>query len=137
MPITPIPSIIANRRRLLQGLGAAALAAPALVRAQAIFADFPFSLGVASGDPAPDGFVIWTRLAPRPMEPGGGMPAQATTVRWEVAEDEGFQRIVRQGEATARPELAHAVHVEVDGLQPGRPYVYRFIAGRERSPRGR
>ena len=73
-------SITPNRRRLLQGLGITALAAPALVRAQAVFADFPFQLGVASGDPAPDGFVIWTRLAPRPLEVAGGMPASVVNV---------------------------------------------------------
>ena len=26
-----------------------------------------FSLGVASGDPLPDGIVLWTRLAPDPL----------------------------------------------------------------------
>ena len=34
----------------------------------------PFTLGVASGDPVPDGVVLWTRLAPDPLVPGGGMP---------------------------------------------------------------
>ena len=54
------------RRYVLASL--AGLAAPAIVGAQGLFGDFPFSLGVAAGDPASDGFVIWTRLAPRPME---------------------------------------------------------------------
>ena len=45
---------------------------------------YPFTLGVASGDPAPDGFVLWTRLAPKPLETGRGMPRQAVgwTGRW-------------------------------------------------------
>ncbi|KPL68461.1 hypothetical protein SZ64_10270 [Erythrobacter sp. SG61-1L] len=102
------------------------------------FDAYPFSLGVASGDPWPDGFVIWTRLAPHPLQPDGGMPPLAVAVRWEVAEDEAFLTIVRNGEEIAHPELAHSVHVEVGGLQPARHYWYRFhIAGAEASPVGR
>lgn len=86
----------------------------------------PFTLGIASGDPWPDGFVIWTRLALRPLDEHGGMPAARIPVRWEVAEDEGFTRVVRRGEAMAKPELGHSVHVEVAGLKPHRPYFYRF-----------
>jgi alkaline phosphatase D len=97
----------------------------------------PFTLGVASGDPWPDGFVIWTRLAPRPLEEHGGMPAAHVPVRWEVAEDAAFARVVRQGEAIAVPELAHSLHVEIDGLRPQRPYWYRFaVAGSDTSPVG-
>ena len=131
-----------SRRGLLRGsVAAAAVAAlqPAVaprVWAQPVFARYPFSLGVASGDPLPDGVVIWTRLAPEPLA-GGGMPRMAVEVRWEVAEDPGFARIARRGTGLARPELGHSVHVEVDGLQPGRPYHYRFRAGPEISPVGR
>ena len=53
------------------------------------FADYPFKLNVASGDPEPDGVVLWTRLAPKPLE-GGGMPAEPVRTRWEVATDEAF-----------------------------------------------
>src|SRR3546814_7233792 len=63
-----------------------AWAAPKLV-------GYPFTLGVASGDPWPDGFVIWTRLAPRPLEEHGGMPMAAIPVRWEVSEDERFAKV--------------------------------------------
>lgn len=99
--------------------------------------DYPFTLGVASGDPAPDGVVLWTRLAPRPLDVGGGMPVEPVRVKWEVATDEYFQRVVRAGEAIARPEWGHAVHVEPDGLQPDRWYWYRFQVGGESSPVGR
>ena len=125
-----------RRRDLIAGLTAAPLLLSRAVRAQ-IFADFPFSLGVASGDPAPDGFVIWTRLAPSPMEPHGGMPLAPVAVQWEVASDGGFKTVVRQGEAMARPELAHSVHVEVEGLPPDRHYWYRFKLGGETSLIGR
>jgi len=68
-----------SRRELMKiawMLGAAAVAPPILTRrafAKPIFDAYPFSLGVASGDPLPDGVVLWTRLAPKPLE-GGGMP---------------------------------------------------------------
>jgi len=101
------------------------------------FGSTPFTLGVASGDPAPDGFVIWTRLAPEPLAEHGGMAMRPVAVAWEVAEDERFAAVVRRGEAIAHPELAHSVHVEVDGLRPGRPYWYRFRAGGEASAPGR
>lgn len=131
-----------DRRKLLAAAGGLTLFA-GLGRAgaafgQVRFSDYPFSLGVASGDPWPDGFVIWTRLAPKPLEEHGGMPLVPIQVRWEVAADEAFTTIVRSGEAMARPELAHSVHVQVEGLQPHRPYWYRFIADRTvASPVGR
>lgn len=127
-----------NRRHFLAGATLAGLAAPAILRAEGgIFREFPFSLGVAAGDPASDGFVIWTRLAPEPMERHGGMPLANFPVDWEVASDSGFRDVVAKGTELARPELAHSVHVEVAGLQPDRPYYYRFTAGGERSLRGR
>lgn len=107
--------------------------------AQPFFRGNPFSLGVASGDPLPDSLVIWTRLAPDPLaeDGSGGMPPQDFGVRYEVATDEGFRRIVRRGAVEATPELAHSVHAEIGGLQPGREYFYRFKAGPEVSPVGR
>ncbi|MDP8917116.1 MAG: alkaline phosphatase D family protein [Pseudomonadota bacterium] len=119
------------------GSGAAVALIGARGSAQPIFMTYPFQLGVAAGDPQPDGFVIWTRLAPEPLEIGYGMPSQPVPVNWEVAADERFSTVVRKGEALARPELGHAVHVEVEGLEPARPYWYRFSAGRERSLVGR
>jgi len=138
-----------QRRELLQHLGrqAAAMALASLfggaARAQLPAArwpahlDDPFTLGVASGMPRPGSVVIWTRLAPRPHESGGGLPAVPLAVRWELAEDEHFSVGVRRGEFIARPELAHSVHVEVDGLASARPWFYRFIAGDAVSPIGR
>jgi alkaline phosphatase D len=98
---------------------------------------YPFTLGVASGDPGPDSVVLWTRLAPEPMAPAGGMSAERVAVNWEIAADDGFRRIVRRGGTVATPELAHSVHVEARGLEPERPYWYRFNAGGEASPVGR
>ncbi len=100
------------------------------------FPEYPFALGVASGDPLPDGFVLWMRLAPYPLL-GGGMPRRDVEVRWELASDEDFNNVVRSGTALATPEFAHSVHVEVEGLEPGRYYWYRFESGGEISPTGR
>ena len=139
----PLDQLIAlSRRGLLRGtLSVGAIAALTGTTAQRtwaapVFAAYPFTLGVASGDPLPDGVVIWTRLAPEPHA-GGGLPAQAIEVGWEVAADDRFRTPVAKGTVLARPELGHAVHVEVGGLEPGRPYWYRFQAGREISAIGR
>lgn len=96
----------------------------------------PFTLGVASGDPQPDRVIIWTRLAPEPRT-GGGMPAQPVDVSWEMASDSGFTTVVQSGRAVASPDLAHAVHVDVTGLDPATAYWYRFTVGDEVSPVGR
>lgn len=98
---------------------------------------YPFTLGVASGMPRPGSVVIWTRLAPQPHEPLGGLPDAPLAVQWEVAEDEGFSRRLRRGQAIALPANAHSVHVEVEHLWPGATYFYRFIAGGVSSPVGR
>ena len=132
-----------NRRTLLRGLGTTALltATGGLftggVWASPVFAASPFALGIASGDPAPDGFVLWTKLAPRPLERGGGMPRKAAEVNWAVATDERLRQVAQQGTAMAHAELGHAVHIEVGGLEPGRDYFYQFTIGGERSQVGR
>src|SRR5687768_8116826 len=98
-----------SRRTFIAGAAATAFAAPAILRAQSIWRDYPFSLGVASGDPSPDGLVIWTRLAPSPLDQHGGMAMFPMPVKWEVAADDRFGEVVASGEALARPELGHAV----------------------------
>lgn len=97
----------------------------------------PFSLGVASGDPLPDSVILWTRLAPEPYEPGGGLGARRVTVRWEVAGDRRFRRVLAQGTTSAHPEFNHSVHVDVRGLTPDRFYYYRFRTGPWVSETGR
>ena len=144
-PLTAHDRLLAglSRRELLQlaaWIGGAALTQPLRARrvqAQQSFAQDPFALGVASGDPLPDGVVLWTRLAPRPLENGGGMPPAPVDVGWEVARDRRFRAIEQKGTVTAQPDLAHSVHVEVSGLRPAREYFYRFRAGREISQVGR
>lgn len=143
--MTGSPSV--SRRALLAGVGAVAFCAPSLIGCANREAnrDFgganPFKLGVASGEPGPNGVVLWTRLATVPLSQDpvyvGGMIPKPVRLRWEVAEDEPFTRLAASGEAIAAPEDAHSVHVEVAGLAPGRWYFYRFIAGDAVSPIGR
>ncbi|MFF3642003.1 alkaline phosphatase D family protein [Streptomyces sp. NPDC002564] len=97
----------------------------------------PFTLGVASGDPLPSSVLLWTRLAPAPYEPGGGLPQERVTVQWELAHDARFRRVARRGTATAHPEFSHTVHVEADHLEAGRTYYFRFRAGSWVSETGR
>ncbi|SBW19388.1 alkaline phosphatase [Candidatus Protofrankia californiensis] len=98
--------------------------------------DEVFSLGVASGDPLPDGVILWTRLVAAPSG-GTPLPSSDIPVDWQVATDERFTDVVAVGTQTATPALAHSVHVDVRGLQPGRVYFYRFRAGTVLSPVGR
>jgi alkaline phosphatase D len=130
-----------DRRRFLQALSALGLAAVSPARAQLNekprFLKNPFSLGVGSGYPRPNTITLWTRLAPVPDAPGGGMPPEVVPVSWEVARDEGMTDIVASGTEYATPEWAHSVHVEPGGLQTNRPYWYRFTAGDAQSPIGR
>jgi alkaline phosphatase D len=134
--------VSASRRRLL--FQAAALAGAALspaswtaAVAQTRLADFPFRVGVASGEPLPDGVVLWTRLVTNPQAMGGGMMRAPVRVGWEIAEDDNLKRTVQSGEAVAVAEAGHSVHVEVAGLKPDRDYWYRFTAGGHASPVGR
>lgn len=131
-----------TRRSVLQLGGAAAGVAvlPGLAPAPALAAPprlYPFTLGVASGDPAPDGIVLWTRLAPDPLVEDGGMAPDDVQVLWQVATDEAFTDVVRAGSARAEAAWAHSVHVEVEGLLPDRVYFYRFRTGAHLSPSGR
>lgn len=131
-PDTELASL--DRRRFLGAVGGvaglAALAQLPVDRANATprpsGGDYPFTLGVASGDPTPSGVVLWTRLVPDPFVPGGGMPDSKVPVEWQIALDSSFRRVVQQGRTWALPELAHSVHVEVEGLAPDREWFYRF-----------
>jgi len=129
-------------RRTLLSYASALAATPLLGRAATArtphaFREDPFTLGVASGDPDATSVALWTRLAPRPLEPGGGLAPEALKVQWELAEDEALSRVVASGTTIATPQLGHSVHVEVEGLAPDRWYWYRFRAGDAESPVGR
>jgi alkaline phosphatase D len=118
--------------QLLAGTALVSLTKPAIALNAAFAADSPFGLGVASGSPSTDGFVLWTRLI------GANLPTdRAVSVEWEVFVDDSLRQSVAQGRALALPELAHSVHVETSGLQPNQWYFYRFRCGNLLSPLGR
>ncbi|WP_210491833.1 alkaline phosphatase D family protein [Patulibacter sp. SYSU D01012] len=129
-----------SRRGLLAAGGAGAVAlsfggvfssrASALPRGA-----YPFAAGVASGEPAPGGVVLWTRIALDDLgrqAVGGVVP-----VGWQIAEDEGMTRIVDRGIRLATAKDGYSVRVEADRLRPGREYWYRFYAHGQASPVGR
>ena len=135
-----------DRRTLLKaGGGALALTALDMVPGRLLVAEAnqpsggpgaaPFTLGVASGDPLPKSVVLWTRLATDPFDGGAG--TKQVHVKWEVAADEQFRRVVRRGNTMAGPELGYSVHVEVHGLRPSTTYWYRFRSRGAISPVGR
>jgi len=143
-----VPSI--DRRKFLTGAATLAAAAavwkPAALSASSqagqsgVLSD-PFTLGVGSGDPLPDRVVLWTRLAPDPLN-GGGMPDADVTVDWELATDPTFDTLVASGSALAPAAFAHSVHVDAGagpegGLTPATEYFYRFTIGDFTSPTGR
>ncbi|MFZ1988777.1 MAG: alkaline phosphatase D family protein, partial [Alphaproteobacteria bacterium] len=101
----------------------------------------PFKLGVASGSASSQGFVLWTRLAPKPLDysPDGlaGLKGVPTKVRYEISTDEKMRKIVHKGVAQADPNFGYSVHAEITGLNPARPYWYRFHHGDATSRIGR
>ena len=120
------------------GLGVAAVILGVEATADRAFADpkfssNPFTLGVASGDPLPDGVVLWTRLLPE----FGGLPGQKVRVRWVIADDEAVTKVVKSGEVMTGPGSGYSVHVDARGLRSDREYYYRFRVGNYLSPVGR
>ncbi|MFD4534006.1 alkaline phosphatase D family protein [Kitasatospora sp. NPDC058397] len=143
LPIAlPTPAEAAEPAQATQ-TAQAAQAAGAAPTAQAPEAAPRFLHGMASGDPLPDGVLLWTRVTPRPESlPGSGLGPD-TEVRWELAADQAFTRVVASGTVTATAAADHTVKADVRGLTPDTPYWYRFTAttgtgtGSAVSPTGR
>ncbi|OEU92012.1 alkaline phosphatase [Streptomyces abyssalis] len=96
-----------------------------------------FLHGVASGDPLPDGVLLWTRVTPSPEAVPGSGKGAPVEVTWEVAEDEEFSTVAARGTAKTRARTDHTVKADVRGLRPDTTYWFRFSAGTVRSPAGR
>jgi alkaline phosphatase D len=118
-----------DRRQLLAGMGLGA-ALPAQAHAQTSSTG-AFQHGVAAGDPAQDGFVLWTRVTVDAADAG------PRTVRWTVYEDEALSSVAAEGEFETSGERDHTVKVVASGLRPGHEYRYRFAVGETMSPVGR
>lgn len=123
-----------SRRHFVGTLAGAAMMMPSLVRA-ALKVN-PFTLGVASGMPRDTSVILWTRLAPDPLN-GGGMEAVDVPVRVRVWADQGRRKLVREWDVRATADDGHSVHAKLEGLQPGRDYWYQFSVADFDSPLGR
>ena len=132
------PLLLPERRQLLQwaAASAASLYLPGCAWAQPRVNTNPFTLGVASGSPTHDSVVLWTRLVFGEAQ-ALALQQQPVMVRWQLAHDDKFSRIVQTGQSQAVAGLAHSVHVEVQGLEPDRWYFYRFLVGGAVSAIGR
>ncbi|GAA0896837.1 alkaline phosphatase D family protein [Virgisporangium ochraceum] len=130
-------STFSRRTFVLSGLATAGTALMPPVARAAV--PCPFTLGIASGDPAHDSVVLWTRLAPEPLAPDGrgGMPTADVGVDWQVSTSDTFATLVAQGTVTARHADGHSVHVVAGGLKPDADYFYRFRAQGHISEAGR
>ncbi|WP_085505873.1 alkaline phosphatase D family protein [Thalassobacillus devorans] len=136
-----------DRRGFLQGAGKIAGISLGIAVAQSMggisveaqeeeFETYPFTLGVASGDPLSDSVILWTRLAIDPLN-GGGMPDRNIAVKWELANDAHFRDIVQRGTEVASPTLGHSIHIEAENLEADTVYYYRFKVGKDFSPVGK
>ncbi|RZU37964.1 alkaline phosphatase D [Streptomyces sp. BK022] len=126
-----------SRRTVVKAAAAGAvLAGPlaAALPARAATAAPVFRHGVASGDPLPDGVLLWTRVTPVPEAlPGSGIGPD-TEVGWAVARDKAFTDVVATGSTTASAATDHTVKADIRGLQPGTDYWFRFTSGGAESP---
>ncbi|GAA2984157.1 alkaline phosphatase D family protein [Actinokineospora diospyrosa] len=137
---TPTAPTTPNRRVFLKSsaIAGGALLVPAALAGTASAAAVPqFAHGVASGDPLPDGVLLWTRVTPTPEATPGSGAGPTVEVRWEVATDAGFAAVVQSGAATTGPDRDHTVKVAAAGLAAGTAYYFRFTLDGVRSATGR
>ncbi|MFI5566240.1 alkaline phosphatase D family protein [Streptomyces sp. NPDC051740] len=127
-----------RRRTVVRAAAATAVLAGPLtgaLPARAATAQAPaFLHGVASGDPLPDGVLLWTRVTPTPEAiPGSGLGPD-TEVSWTVARDRAFTDVVAEGSTLATAASDHTVKADIRGLRPATDYWFRFSAGGTDSP---
>ncbi|MGW3664233.1 alkaline phosphatase D family protein [Streptomyces sp. NPDC005141] len=128
-----------RRRTVVKAAAATAvLAAPLAAALPARAAEAPaFLHGVASGDPLPDGILLWTRVTPDSQAiPGSGLGPD-TEVSWTVAKDKAFTTIVSKGSTIVTAASDHTVKADIRGLTPATDYWFRFSAGGTDSPPAR
>lgn len=106
-------------RRLLIGMGALGVAGLAVPGAAQVLTARGFTHGVASGEPAADAVLLWTRYV-------GGDASTSLTV--EVSDTPDFARVIGGGQTDATAERDHTARLTVTGLAAGRWYFYRFVA---------
>ena len=119
-----------DRRSFLLASGAAAVLGPALLDGPAVArldgpavarGTGPFRHGVASGDPLPSGVLLWTRVTPVDAALPGSGAGPDVSVRWQVAADPGFRRVVRSGKPRPTGKTRNPQRLEPDQCCPQRP----------------
>ena len=125
-----------SRRKFLVGTGQFVAAGSALSIYSASGSENYFSLGVASGAPRPDRVILWTRLAPNPLN-GGGMSSAPAEVRVRVYKDPELRSKVIDDVFITTADEGHSVHYHARGLGAGREYWYQFSFDDVDSPIGR
>ncbi|WP_431773043.1 alkaline phosphatase D family protein [Streptomyces cucumeris] len=137
--MTPHDNHHISRRSAVTAVAATAALLPLAAGLPAHAANGPaFVHGIASGDPLPDGVLLWTRITPTPEAVPGSGRGPAIDVRWEVASDRNFGSVVARGTVRASAATDHTVKADVRGLKPATDYFYRFSAdGGATSPVGR
>lgn len=132
-----VNSLAPRRRTVVKAAAATAVLAGPLAAAlpARAAAEVPaFLHGVASGDPLPDGVLLWTRVTPTAEAiPGSGLGPD-TEVSWTVALDRQFTNVVSKGSTTASAATDHTVKADIRGLSPATDYWFRFSAGGADSP---
>ncbi|WP_426705619.1 alkaline phosphatase D family protein [Corynebacterium auriscanis] len=122
-----------TRRRALQAgatltaAGAVAVSAQTGAAAVAPARHAVFQHGVASGDPLPNGVLLWTRVTSRPNDYAGRGRGVKTKLKWEVSPNRDFKTIATSGTVFATPATDMTVKPDATGLQPATSYYYRFI----------
>lgn len=118
-----------NRRQAMFGM-TSALLLPAAVAdtGRQPFANAVFAHGVASGDPAADSVVLWTRVSGRAGE---------VAVDWSVAADPAMKHTIASGTTTTSDVRDYTVKVVPRGLPAGQVLYYRFEVDGAASPVGR
>jgi alkaline phosphatase D len=112
---------IDRRSLLLTGtLGLGAFMLPGFARGASVADLTGFTHAVASGEPAPDSMLFWTRYVP-----ADGNPVK---LRVEVSESASFAQVAAGGEAITGPWRDFTTKVTVAGLRSGTRYFYRFVA---------
>jgi alkaline phosphatase D len=116
-----------TRRQLLQT--ASAIGATLALGVPRVFAQTPkwaerrefYPQGVASGDPAFDSVIVWTRRQPKPDD-----PLENHLIHLEVARDRGFGNIVTRAAIPITAETDWTCRFMAAGLEPATEYWYRF-----------
>jgi alkaline phosphatase D len=99
-----------------------------------------FPQSVASGDPTPEGVLLWTRVAPGFCDPDAGIAVEVAEAGGRDRRSARFDDPVYRGRLEGAPDPAHdhTVRVDLDGhLDPGNDYHYRFVHAGLASPVGR